>query len=107
MKMITAIINKRDAGEVCDSLTEAKVTFTKMSTTGGFLRAGNATLLIGVEDEQVDEVVDIIRKHCAKRMEPVPAVVTAGMPTFGYYKTEVLVGGATVFVSDVERFEKM
>ena len=107
MKTITAIINKRDAGEVCDSLTEAKVTFTKMSTTGGFLRAGNATLLIGVEDEQVDEVVDIIRKHCAKRMEPVPAVVTAGMPTFGYYKTEVLVGGATVFVSDVERFEKM
>ena len=107
MKMITAIINKRDAGEVCDSLTEAKVTFTKMSTTGGFLRAGNATLLIGVEDEQVDEVVDIIRKHCAKRMEPVPAVVTAGMPTFGYYKTEVLVGGATVFVTDVERFEKM
>jgi uncharacterized protein YaaQ len=107
MKMITAIINKRDAGEVCDSLTEAKVTFTKMSTMGGFLRAGNATLFIGVEDEQVDEVVDIIRKHCAKRMEPVPAVVTAGMPTFGYYKTEVLVGGATVFISNVERFEKM
>jgi uncharacterized protein YaaQ len=74
---------------------------------GGFLRAGNATLFIGVEDEQVDEVVDIIRKHCAKRMEPVPAVVTAGMPTFGYYKTEVLVGGATVFISNVERFEKM
>ena len=75
MKMITAIINKRDAGEVCDSLTEAKVIFTKMSTMGGFLKAGNATLLIGVEEERVEEVLEIIKKHCAKRMEPLPAVV--------------------------------
>ena len=107
MKMITAIVNKRDSGEVCDSLTEAKVTFTKMSSIGGFLRAGNTTLFIGVEDERVDEVIEIIRKHCAKRMEPVPAVISTGMPAFGYYKTEVMVGGATVFVSAVERFEKM
>lgn len=107
MKMITAIVNKRDSGEVCDSLTEAKVTFTKMSSMGGFLRAGNTTLFVGVEDERVDEVMEIIRKHCAKRMEPIPAVVSTGMPTFGYYKTEVMVGGATVFVTDVERFEKM
>jgi uncharacterized protein YaaQ len=107
MKLITAIINKRDTGEVCDSLTEAKVTFTKMSTMGGFLKAGNATLLIGVEDEKVDFVIDIIRKHCAQRMEPLPAVVNTGVPMYGYYQTEVLVGGATVFVTNVERFEKM
>ena len=107
MKLLTAIINRRDAGEVCDSLTEAKVTFTKMSTTGGFLKAGNATLLIGVEDDRVDFVMDIIRKHCAQRMEPLPAVVNTGVPMYGYYQTEVLVGGATVFVTNVERFEKM
>lgn len=107
MKMITAIVNKRDAGEVCDSLTEAKITFTKMSTTGGFLKAGNTTLLVGVEEERVDEVMEIIKKHCAQRMEPLPAVVNTSVPMYGYYQTEVLVGGATVFVTNVERFEKM
>ncbi len=107
MKMITAIVNKKDAGEVCDALAEGRFTFTKMATTGGFLKTGNTTLLIGVEDEKVDEVLKIIRKHCAKRMEVVPSVVNAGMPVFGYYQTEVPVGGATVFVSPVERFEKM
>ncbi|MBR2330761.1 MAG: cyclic-di-AMP receptor [Clostridia bacterium] len=107
MKMITAIVNKKDAGEVCDALAEEKFTFTKMATTGGFLKAGNTTLLIGTEDDRVDAAIEIIRKHCAQRMEPMPSVVNAGVPAFGYYKTEVLVGGATVFVSPVERFEKM
>lgn len=105
--MITAIVNKRDAGEVCDSLAEAKFTFTKMATTGGFLKAGNVTLLIGMEDEKVEEALEIIRKHCAQRMERIPAVVGAGVHAYGYYKTEVLVGGATVFVTPVEHFEKM
>lgn len=107
MKMVTAIVNKKDAGEVCDSLAEEKFTFTKMATTGGFLKAGNVTLLIGTDDDKVDKVLEIIRKHCAQRMEPMPSVVNAGVPAFGYYKTEILVGGATVFVSPVERFEKM
>ena len=107
MKMITAIVNRRDAGEVCDALTEAKFTFTKMSTTGGFLKAGNATLMIGVEDERVDEAMEIIKKHCAKRMEPLPSVISASVPIYGYAQTEVPVGGATVFVSNVERFEKL
>ncbi len=107
MKMITAIVNKRDAGEVCDALAENGVSFTKMATMGGFLKDGNVTLLIGTEDEKEEQVIEIIRTHCAKRMEAVPSVVSAGMPTFGYYKTEVPVGGATIFVSDVTRFEKM
>lgn len=107
MKMITAIINKRDAGEVCDALSENHFAFTKMATTGGFLKDGNATLLIGTEDEKVQEVLDIIRKHCAQRMESVPAVASSGMIAYGYYKTEVPVGGATVFVTPIERFEKM
>ena len=55
MKMITAIVNKKDAGDVCDALAQARYTFTKMATTGGFLKAGNVTLLIGTDDEKVDE----------------------------------------------------
>ncbi len=107
MKMITAIVNKKDANEVCDALTEGKISFTKMATTGGFLKTGNVTLLIGTKDEKVEEIIGLIRKHCAQRMEPMASVVNAGVPAFGYYKTEVLVGGAIVFVSPVERFEKM
>ena len=107
MKMITAIVNKKDSGEVCDALRDGGYTFTKMATTGGFLKAGNVTLLIGTDDERVDGAIELIRKHCAQRMEPMPTVVSAGVPAFGYYKTEILVGGATVFVTDVERFEKM
>ncbi len=107
MKMITAIVNRKDAGEVCDALAEEKFAFTKMATTGGFLKAGNVTLLIGTEDDKVDAAIELIRKHCAKRMEPMPSVVSAGVPAFGYYKTEILVGGATVFVTNVERYEKM
>ena len=107
MKMITAIVNKKDAGEVCEALSEGGFAFTKMATTGGFLKAGNVTLLIGTDDDKVDGAIDLIRKHCAQRMEPMPSVVSAGVPAFGYYKTEILVGGATVFVTDVERFEKM
>lgn len=107
MKMITAIVNKKDASEVCDALAADGFAFTKMATTGGFLQAGNVTLLIGTEDERVDGAIELIRKHCAQRMEPMPSVVSAGVPNFGYYKTEVLVGGATVFVSPVERFKKM
>lgn len=107
MKMITAIVNKRDTNDVCDALTQAKFIFTKMASTGGFLKAGNTTLLIGTEDEKVDEAIDIIRKHSAQRMEPLASIVNAGVPSFGYYRTEVPVGGATIFVSPVERFEKM
>lgn len=107
MKMLTAIVNKKDASEVCDALAEENFTFTKMATTGGFLKAGNTTLLIGVEDERVETALEVIRKHCARRMEVVPSVVNAGISAFSYYQTEVLVGGAIVFVSPVERFEKM
>ena len=107
MKMVTAIVNKKDAGTVCDALSKSKFVFTKMATTGGFLKSGNVTLLIGTDDEKVDEVIAIIRKHCAQRMESVASVINSNLVAYGYYKTEVPVGGATVFVSPVERFEKM
>ena len=57
MKMITAIINKRDADSVCDALTQENFMFTKMATTGGFLRSGNTTLLIGTDDDRVKAAV--------------------------------------------------
>jgi uncharacterized protein YaaQ len=109
MKMITAIVNKKDTNEVCFALTDHHFEFTKLATTGGFLRAGNTTLLIGVEDEKLDEVLDLIRKNCARRMERVPAMATSEMAPVAYQSmpAEVMVGGAIVFVNDICHFEKM
>ena len=107
--MITAIVNKKDTNEVCFALMDNHFEFTKLATTGGFLRAGNTTLLIGVEDEKLDAVLDLIRKNCAKRMERVPAVPSAEMAPLVYHSSpaEVMVGGAIVFVNDICHFEKM
>lgn len=109
MKMITAIVNKKDTPFVCDALREAGIYFTKMASTGGFLRAGNSTLLIGVEDARLEETLDIIRTHCARRMEPAPLpsanAGTVHMPVSA--RAMVPVGGATVFVTDITHFEKM
>lgn len=106
MKMITAIVQKKDGNEVGYALRDAGFEFTKIVTVGGFLSAGNVTLLIGTEDERVDEALEILRKNCRRRMENVPAVLAAHAQSVTY-STEVPVGGATVFVTDVLRFEKM
>ena len=103
MKMITAIVNKKDSGEVCRSLTDAGFFYTKISSSGGFLRAGNVTLFIGTEDDKLEEILGVIKAHCSKRIEHIPQSILHGGHT---QMTEVLVGGATVFVSDVVKFEK-
>ncbi len=106
MKMITAIVNKKDINRVCTSLTEAGFFFTKMASIGGFLSSGNTTLIIGTENEKVEELLNIIRTHCSKRKEIISSPMQLTAPTVTY-PTEVIVGGATVFVTDVEHFEKM
>lgn len=108
MKLITAIINKKDADSVSDALREKAFRFTKIATYGGFLRAKNLTLLMGVEDGKVDEALDIIRSHCCERMEPLPVVMSeAPYPLYTSTLTEVPVGGATVFITDVVHYERM
>ena len=106
MKMIFAIVNRKDADEVCTSLTEAGYFFTKMATTGGFLTAGNTTLIIGIDDDKVDAALEIIRRHCSRRTETVLAAQHPGTAPIAL-PTQVSVGGATVFVTDIEHFEKM
>lgn len=80
MKLITAIINKRDTGEVCAALTEAGYYFTRMASTGGFLTGGNTTLLIGTEEDQVSQVISIIRQHCSRRTEKISSNVQLSTP---------------------------
>ncbi len=106
MKMITAIINKKDANKVCSALIDAGFYFTKTATSGGFLTIGNTTLIMGVEDDKVEFALDIVRTHSSRRTEMVTGMVGEAM-TSAIMPAEVVVGGATVFVTDVERFEKM
>ncbi|MDD3429117.1 MAG: cyclic-di-AMP receptor [Oscillospiraceae bacterium] len=107
MKMITAIVNKEDSGAVCNALTKGGFSVTKLSTTGGFLMAGNMTLLIGTEDEKVDEAIELIASCSRQRTEVVPSTANYGIGVTTTYPLQVTVGGATIFVTNVERFEKL
>lgn len=107
MKLIVAIINSDDSQTVLSEITKAGFYATKLSTTGGFLRAGNLTLLMGVDDDKVDTLLEILRTNCRKREEITsvsPAFESGVMPAI---PVQITVGGATVFVLDVEQFHKM
>ncbi len=106
MKLIFAIVNKDDSGSVSSALTRAGFSVTKLATTGGFLKAGNTTFLVGTDDSRVDEIISIIEKHSRKRTQMVPST-TYTDSSYASFPVEVTVGGATVFVTDIERYEKL
>ena len=107
MKLVTAIVNKEDSKAVCNELLKAKFYVTRLATTGGFLMAGNMTLMIGTEDERVDECIACSSKCCKQRTEIVPGTASLGVGLESTMPIQVTVGGATVFVTNVERFEKL
>lgn len=104
MKLIFAIINDEDVRAVSEALIENELTSTRLSSTGSFLKAGNTTLLICLEDEKVDTAIELIKSHCKRRKQLLPSSHIGG--AFSTYPVEITLGGATVFVTDVERFEK-
>ncbi len=107
MKLVISIVNGDDSQNVSKALTKRGFFATKLASTGGFLSAGNTTFLICTDNEKVDEVIDIIRAKSHKRKQYVPSAPSLGMDSYGSFPVEVSVGGATVFVTDVERFEKI
>ena len=107
MKMVLAIINYDDSQDVISSLMKAGFSITKLATTGGFLKAGNVTILIGLDESKLDECFDIIREHSSSRKQIMPATAELGLGIESTMPMEVTVGGATVMVTNVERFEKL
>ncbi len=109
MKLIIAIVNRDDAKAVTQSLSANGYSSTRLASAGGFLLANNATLLIGVEEEKVQGAIDIIRQfsHSRKELIPVSANSELGTAFVNAAPVEITVGGATVFVVDVERFEHL
>lgn len=107
MKLIIAIIQDEDAGEVISNLNKANFQVTRLATKGGFLRAGNTTLLTGVEDKKVEEAMGIIEENSKSRTQYATLPSSCGaMHGFILAPIEVNIGGATVFVVDVEQFKK-
>lgn len=109
MKLIIAIVQDDDAGDVIDTLNDAKFRVTKLATTGGFLKSGNTTLMVGVEEKDVDRVLKTIEDVCKTRDQIVtsPSPVAGSTGVYIPYPVEVEVGGATVFVVNVDKFMKI
>lgn len=107
MKLIVAIIHDDDAPYVMHILNEHGYFVTKLATRGAFLRAGNTTLLIGVEEEKVDDVLKIFEENCKSRTQLTTLTAPYGaMQGYIPKPIEVRVGGATIFILDVEQFVK-
>lgn len=109
MKLIICIVQDQDSGSLIDDLTLQGHRVTKLSSTGGFLKSGNTTLLAGVQKEKVDDVISIIKDICQTRKGVVSSSASVSEPGGVYipYPMEVQVGGATIFVVDVDKFIKI
>ena len=108
MKMIFAIVHNDDGPLVSSILTKEGYPVTKMASTGGFLMSGNTTFILGAEDHQVDSIIDIISRYSKRRTQSVMG--DSGMaPTYGVggIPVEVQVGGANIFVLNIERYERV
>ena len=112
MKLIVAIVQDEDAGRLVSALMDKGFGVTKLATTGGFLRAGNTTLISGVEDDKLQDALGVIEKLCKSRRQTVSSGLTAlepGSMASGSLpgSIEIMVGGATVFVLEVSQFLKV
>lgn len=107
MKLMFAVVNKDDNHAVSSAITKAGFRATKLSSTGGFLSAGSTTFMIACEDDRVDDIIEVIRKHSRQRKQIVPAEMTLGTPLYDNGPVEVSVGGATIFITNLERFERV
>ncbi len=108
MKLVIGIVNSDDAGDLLAEITKASFQATKLSTSGGFLKMGNVTVLVGVEDEKTDEVVEIFKRCCSRRTQMISATPPfLGEGFISASPVEVTIGGATLFVVDVDNFIKL
>jgi uncharacterized protein YaaQ len=109
MKLVIAVVHSEDAGSLVNALTDKDYRVTRLQSSGGFLKQANATVMLGVEEAQVEDVLAVIRETCHARTQlinPMPPLMEPGefyMP----YPVEVTFGGATVFVIDVARHERL
>ncbi|CAN5473309.1 cyclic di-AMP receptor DarA [soil metagenome] len=105
-KLIVAIVHDEDAGRLMSALRGAEVRVTRLRSSGGFLRSGNSTLILGLEDHQVGAAVALIEENCQARTEQVPIELLGGMDA-SWLPTEVTHGGATIFVLPIDEIRRI
>lgn len=103
-----AVIQDKDCNRLLDALRDQQFKTTKLSSTGGFLKEGNTTLMIGCEDQHLDEALEVIRDNCSQREQMVSPVSPMGGNADSYIPRpiNIEVGGATVFVLPVDSFHQ-
>lgn len=105
MKLVVAVIHDEDNHKLIKKLSEKNFGVTKLASTGGFLKTGNTTLMIGTPKEKVQDVINIIEETCKTRKEYTMISSMIGeTSSFMGQSIEVSVGGATIFVIDVDQF---
>lgn len=109
MKLVFAVVQGKDAEALTDALRASGYRFTQVNSAGGFLREHNITIMVGVEDAEVPEVLRVVKQNCYSRTHYVNPLLPIIEPGEFYVPNpvEVQVGGATVFVLNVRRFERM
>lgn len=108
MKMVMCVVDDIDAYSLLDALSDGGFMATKLASSGGFLRRGNTTLLIGVDDDKKEDLLELVRKICKPRKQMVPVSPVFAMEE-SVIPTDVVVkmGGAVVFVLDVVEHFKL
>lgn len=108
MKLVVAIIQNQDSKRLSDQFVENGVRATKLSSTGGFLRAGNTTFIVGADDDRIDFVLNIIQENCSTREQKMvnPPSYDFTLESDLSFPIDVEVGGATVFVLPIDQFEQ-
>ena len=107
MKLMYIIVRQDNESDVVDSLIKENFMITKLSTSGGFLRRGNTTLLSCLQDNEVNKAIDIIKRECGKRQKiqvEMPINLPSTAINYTTVPTTIEIGGATIIITDVYKF---
>lgn len=108
MKLVIAITQDEDTNNLITRFMEEGIRVTKLASTGGFLKSGNTTLLMGIEEEKLDHLMKIIEEVCKSR-EVITTAPTMPIVDESFIQNSynIKVGGATVFVLDIDRYVRI
>jgi uncharacterized protein YaaQ len=105
-RIMTAVVQEQDVETAINTLLQLGISVTRLASTGGFLGRRNATLIIGVNDSQVEGAIQALTQSCRQRVEYV-ATPLEGSPLPFPSPTPITVGGATIFTLEVERYMEL
>lgn len=106
MKLVLIITQKENEKNLEEAFVSRKYSLTKWESRGGFLKKKNYTFCLGVEDEKVENVLEIVKETCRTKEEmvgPMPAISGLSGETLAESSTKIKVGGATCFILDIEK----